>query len=100
MFYFVDSNSSSKEKRAHVMRHHVQEKKKMRKISPGATSPDQLPDLNSAQGGKDSGYETYDTDNTQEAGITSAPGASVEHDSVWTKHPCSRSFPRKWRSWP
>ncbi|KAF4765367.1 hypothetical protein HAV15_003788 [Penicillium sp. str.  len=26
-FYFVDQNSSSKEKRAHVMRHHVQEKK-------------------------------------------------------------------------
>ncbi|PKY03743.1 hypothetical protein P168DRAFT_319203 [Aspergillus campestris IBT 28561] len=31
MFYFVDSNSSSREKRAHVMRHHVQEKRKQRK---------------------------------------------------------------------
>ncbi|KKK22175.1 hypothetical protein AOCH_005299 [Aspergillus ochraceoroseus] len=31
MFYFVDSNSSSREKRAHVMRHHVQEKRKLRK---------------------------------------------------------------------
>ncbi|KAL4887750.1 hypothetical protein BDV59DRAFT_189981 [Aspergillus ambiguus] len=33
IFYFVDSNSSSREKRAHVMRHHVQEKKKQRKHS-------------------------------------------------------------------
>ncbi|KAJ5121358.1 uncharacterized protein N7515_009319 [Penicillium bovifimosum] len=32
-FYFVDRNSSSKEKRAHVMRHHVQEKRKQRKMS-------------------------------------------------------------------
>ena len=31
MFYFVESNSSSREKRAHVMRHHVQEKRKQRK---------------------------------------------------------------------
>ncbi|KAL4937099.1 hypothetical protein BDV06DRAFT_203625 [Aspergillus oleicola] len=30
-FYFVDSNSSSREKRAHVMRHHVQEKKRQQK---------------------------------------------------------------------
>jgi hypothetical protein len=34
-FYFVDQNSSSKEKRAHVMRHHVQEKRKQRKMSRG-----------------------------------------------------------------
>ncbi|KAJ1715238.1 hypothetical protein NYO67_2616 [Aspergillus flavus] len=31
VFYFVDSNSSSREKRAHVMRHHVQEKRKQLK---------------------------------------------------------------------
>ncbi|KAE8147935.1 hypothetical protein BDV25DRAFT_25604 [Aspergillus avenaceus] len=31
LFYFVDSNSSSREKRAHVMRHHVQEKRKQLK---------------------------------------------------------------------
>ncbi|GAB1198508.1 hypothetical protein APSETT444_007831 [Aspergillus pseudonomiae] len=33
VFYFVDSNSSSREKRAHVMRHHVQEKRKQLKHS-------------------------------------------------------------------
>lgn len=33
LFYFVDSNSSSREKRAHVMRHHVQEKRRQRKHS-------------------------------------------------------------------
>ncbi|KAF7585939.1 hypothetical protein BBP40_009845 [Aspergillus hancockii] len=33
LFYFVDSNSSSREKRAHVMRHHVQEKRKQLKHS-------------------------------------------------------------------
>ncbi|GCB19253.1 hypothetical protein AAWM_02138 [Aspergillus awamori] len=33
IFYFVDSNSSSREKRAHVMRHHVQEKRRQRKSS-------------------------------------------------------------------
>ncbi|PWY94052.1 hypothetical protein BO94DRAFT_532014 [Aspergillus sclerotioniger CBS 115572] len=33
IFYFVDSNSSSREKRAHVMRHHVQEKRRQRKPS-------------------------------------------------------------------
>ena len=37
-FYFVDQNSSSKEKRAHVMRHHVQEKRKQRKMSRGTHS--------------------------------------------------------------
>lgn len=37
-FYFVDQNSSSKEKRAHVMRHHVQEKMKQRKMTRGRVS--------------------------------------------------------------
>ncbi|KAL4993746.1 hypothetical protein BDV10DRAFT_17351 [Aspergillus recurvatus] len=32
-FYFVDSNSSSREKRAHVMRHHVQEKRRQQRHS-------------------------------------------------------------------
>ncbi|KAL2861232.1 uncharacterized protein BJX67DRAFT_311845 [Aspergillus lucknowensis] len=32
-FYFVDSNSSSREKRAHVMRHHVQEKRRQQRRS-------------------------------------------------------------------
>ncbi|KAL3439118.1 hypothetical protein BDV09DRAFT_158232 [Aspergillus tetrazonus] len=32
-FYFVDSNSSSREKRAHVMRHHVQEKRRQQRYS-------------------------------------------------------------------
>ncbi|CAG7923513.1 unnamed protein product [Penicillium olsonii] len=39
-FYFVDQNSSSKEKRAHVMRHHVQEKRKQHKTSRRALSED------------------------------------------------------------
>ncbi|CAG8060953.1 unnamed protein product [Penicillium salamii] len=39
-FYFVDQNSSSKEKRAHVMRHHVQEKRKQHKTSRTAHSVD------------------------------------------------------------
>ncbi|KAJ5782249.1 hypothetical protein N7457_004023 [Penicillium paradoxum] len=42
-FYFVDQNSSSKEKRAHVMRHHVQEKRKQRKMSHGALSSEKPP---------------------------------------------------------
>ncbi|KAL6235615.1 hypothetical protein BDW75DRAFT_250705 [Aspergillus navahoensis] len=33
IFYFVDSNSSSREKRAHVMRHHVQEKRRQQRHS-------------------------------------------------------------------
>ncbi|KAG2420095.1 hypothetical protein HFD88_004893 [Aspergillus terreus] len=40
IFYFVDSNSSSREKRAHVMRHHVQEKRKQRKHSLPRSDPD------------------------------------------------------------
>ncbi|KAL4917027.1 hypothetical protein BDW62DRAFT_184876 [Aspergillus aurantiobrunneus] len=32
-FYFVDSNSSSREKRAHVMRHHVEEKRRQQRHS-------------------------------------------------------------------
>ncbi|KAJ5325547.1 hypothetical protein MYU51_000295 [Penicillium brevicompactum] len=39
-FYFVDQNSSSKEKRAHVMRHHVQEKRKHHKTLRGPLSVD------------------------------------------------------------
>lgn len=39
-FYFVDQNSSSKEKRAHVMRHHVQEKRKHHKTLRGPLSID------------------------------------------------------------
>ena len=42
-FYFVNSTSSSKEKRAHVMRHHVQEKKRQRKLSHSALLPDHGP---------------------------------------------------------
>ncbi|OQE44133.1 hypothetical protein PENCOP_c002G02566 [Penicillium coprophilum] len=42
-FYFVDQNSSSKEKRAHVMRHHVQEKRKQRKMS-GPLPAERIPD--------------------------------------------------------
>ncbi|KAJ9216078.1 hypothetical protein DTO166G4_2322 [Paecilomyces variotii] len=37
-FFFVDPGSSTREKRAHVMRHHIQEKRKQNK---GATSTDQ-----------------------------------------------------------
>ncbi|KAF9894721.1 hypothetical protein FE257_006611 [Aspergillus nanangensis] len=40
IFYFVDSNSSSREKRAHVMRHHVQEKRRQRKPSHPRTDND------------------------------------------------------------
>lgn len=40
IFYFVDSNSSSREKRAHVMRHHVQEKRRQRKPSHSRSDAD------------------------------------------------------------
>ncbi|KAJ5106834.1 hypothetical protein N7456_003509 [Penicillium angulare] len=80
-FYFVDSNSSSKEKRAHVMRHHVQEKRKQRKRSHGTLpSPsEQLQEASSWQTRKDSGY---DTDNIQDPAITSAPGLPEQDSSL------------------
>lgn len=40
IFYFVDANSSSREKRAHVMRHHVQEKRRQRGISNATSDSD------------------------------------------------------------
>ncbi|KAJ5629476.1 hypothetical protein N7528_003133 [Penicillium herquei] len=76
-FYFVDSNSSSKEKRAHVMRHHVQEKRKQRKMSHSSISPEQIQELSVWQARKDSGY---DTDSIKEPGATSTPGTAVEQD--------------------
>ncbi|KAJ5098272.1 hypothetical protein N7532_005273 [Penicillium argentinense] len=82
-FYFVDSSSSSKEKRAHVMRHHVQEKRKQRKMSHGSLQPDQIRESISWQARKDSGY---DTDTQPEAAVLPDPqGPSVDQDSsVWT----------------
>ncbi|KAJ5713484.1 uncharacterized protein N7483_010665 [Penicillium malachiteum] len=76
-FYFVDSNSSSKEKRAHVMRHHVQEKRKQRKMSHSSISPEQIQELSVWQARKDSGY---DTDTIKEPGVTSTPGAAAEQE--------------------
>lgn len=54
-FYFVDQNSSSKEKRAHVMRHHVQEKRKQRKISRGSSPAEQGSDYTSYPTKKEAG---------------------------------------------
>ena len=78
MFYFVDSNSSSKEKRAHVMRHHVQEKKKQRKMSHGTITTDQIHESASWPARKDSGYEA---DNKNQVALTRAPEAPVDQDS-------------------
>lgn len=43
IFYFVDSNSSPREKRAHVMRHHVQEKRRQRRVSNATSDSDRTP---------------------------------------------------------
>jgi hypothetical protein len=89
MFYFVDSNSSSKEKRAHVMRHHVQEKRKQRKFSHG-TIHEQLNDSHSMSGRKDAGH---DTDAGKDVALIGAPQSSSiggpgpsadQNTSVWT----------------
>ncbi|KAJ5587206.1 uncharacterized protein N7459_002971 [Penicillium hispanicum] len=77
-FYFVDSTSSSKEKRAHVMRHHVQEKRKQRKVSHGTIPTEHLQELSSWPAGKDS---RYDADHRKEAASVSAPGTLVDQDS-------------------
>ncbi|KAF7519540.1 hypothetical protein PCG10_009945 [Penicillium crustosum] len=54
-FYFVDQNSSSKEKRAHVMRHHVQEKRKQHKMSRGISPTEKTPDYTSHPAKKEVG---------------------------------------------
>jgi hypothetical protein len=53
-FYFVDQNSSSKEKRAHVMRHHVQEKRKQRKTLRGTFSDSEVGTVQEIQPGPSS----------------------------------------------
>lgn len=77
-FYFVDSTSSSKEKRAHVMRHHVQEKRKHRKLSHGSLQPEQAPEPTVWPVRTDSGY---DTDNPKEAAMAGVPGPAIEQES-------------------
>jgi hypothetical protein len=90
MFYFVDSNSSSKEKRAHVMRYHVQEKRKQRKLSNGTVQPDQTQDPTSLSLRKDSGY---DTDTRREAALTGQPGSfTSQESSVWKRPHYHESF--------
>jgi hypothetical protein len=80
-FYFVDSTSSSKEKRAHVMRHHVQEKRKHRKLSHGSLQREQMPEPTVWPVRTDSGY---DTDTPKEAALAGVPGSAVEQESsVW-----------------
>lgn len=92
MFYFVDSNSSSKEKRAHVMRHHVQEKRKQRKLSQGAVQTEQVQNPRSLTGRTD--FE-YDTDSRKEAALMKAPGSPVHQDSsVWETTSPLRLFAR------
>ncbi|KAJ5690429.1 hypothetical protein N7462_004821 [Penicillium macrosclerotiorum] len=89
-FYFVDSTSSSKEKRAHVMRHHVQEKKKQRKLSHGNLQVDLPPDSTTWPARKDSGYGT---DNRKVTAVTSAPGPTSagqdysHHSAISTAKP-------------
>ncbi|KAF3384657.1 hypothetical protein F1880_002759 [Penicillium rolfsii] len=77
-FYFVDSTSSSKEKRAHVMRHHVQEKRKHRKLSQGSLQPEQMPEPTVWPVRTDSGY---DTDTPKEAALAGVPGPAGEQES-------------------
>jgi hypothetical protein len=78
-FYFVDSTSSSKEKRAHVMRHHVQEKRKHRKLSHGSLQPEQMPEPTVWPVRIDSGY---DTDTPKDAAaLAGVPGPAVEQES-------------------
>lgn len=77
-FYFVDSTSSSKEKRAHVMRHHVQEKRKHRKLSHGSLQSEQAPEPTVWPVRTDSGY---DTETSKEMAMASAPGPTVEKET-------------------
>lgn len=93
MFYFVDSNSSSKEKRAHVMRHHVQEKRKQRKLSQGAVQTEQDQEPRSSTGKTD--FE-YDTNSREEAALMKGPGSSVpQNSSVWESTSPLRLFARR-----
>ncbi|KAJ5397903.1 hypothetical protein N7509_006016 [Penicillium cosmopolitanum] len=77
-FYFVDSSSSSKEKRAHVMRHHVQEKRKQRKLSHESLQPEQIQDALSWQTTKDPEYET---DPQMEPAVSGAQGPPPDPNS-------------------
>lgn len=77
-FYFVDQNSSSKEKRAHVMRHHVQEKRKQRKISRGAS--EQTPDYTSYPAKKEAG--TVEQTRLESPSTAAQPPSNGE-TSVW-----------------
>ncbi|CEJ58431.1 hypothetical protein PMG11_07086 [Penicillium brasilianum] len=77
-FYFVDSTSSSKEKRAHVMRHHVQEKRKHRKLSHGNLQLEQAQEPTAWPVRTDSGY---DTGNAKEAAMIGVPGPAVKQES-------------------
>lgn len=90
-FYFVDSSSSSKEKRAHVMRHHVQEKRKQRKVSHGTIPTEHLQELSSWSAGQDS---RYDAGHQKEAASVSPPGTLVDQDSsVWKINLCCNQHP-------
>lgn len=63
------------------MRHHVQEKRKQRKLSHGSLKADQIRESLSWQTRKDSGY---DTDTQMEAAMTTTQGPPPDPDtSVW-----------------
>jgi hypothetical protein len=74
-FYFVDSsNSSSREKRAHVMRHHIENKRKRLHTSHGNIDSDS--DRTVKDPGDCSEYEPSTTERN-ESESTSGDGSSV-----------------------
>lgn len=79
-FYFVDQNSSSKEKRAHVMRHHVQEKRKQHKMSRGVSPTEQTPDYTSYPAKKEAGTVKQTRLESPSAAAQTPPNGET---SVW-----------------
>lgn len=61
-----------------MMRHHVQEKKKHRKLSHGSLQPEQAPEPTVWPVRTDSGY---DTETSKEMAMAGAPGPTVEQES-------------------
>ncbi|CAG8902952.1 unnamed protein product [Penicillium egyptiacum] len=88
-FYFVDQNSSSKEKRAHVMRHHVQEKRKQRKMSHVIPPAEHIPDYSSYPAKKEAGAVEQ---SRLESAPIAAPNFPSRETSVWKSLSSSQIF--------
>ncbi|KAJ5558281.1 hypothetical protein N7461_002253 [Penicillium sp. DV-2018c] len=86
-FYFVDQNSSSKEKRAHVMRHHVQEKRKQRKLSHEISSTQQITNTRSCPTDESARI----IQGTSPVSVSTAVHNPLYGDtSIWQPHPSAQ----------